>query len=110
MTAGIALFVGCMLYAFTIRPDVHWAVPAIGVIIIIGELSTRADSSEGPTRIAADLFSLCYHIVHHRLCLVGVSSNRLLGQVADGQSVGMLRILRLLCSGWHVFLEKHVCG
>lgn len=106
MTAGIALFVGCMLYAFTIRPDVHWAVPAIGVIIIIGKRRYLRMS----TGIAADVDSLCDHTVYHWLCLVGVSSNRSLGQVTDGQFIGMLRILRLLCSGWHVFFEEHVCG
>lgn len=37
MAGGVALFLGCMLYAFTVRPDVHWIVPAIGITIIIGE-------------------------------------------------------------------------
>lgn len=39
MAAGVMLPLGCVLYAFTITPSVHWVVPSIGVIIIIGEIS-----------------------------------------------------------------------
>lgn len=36
MAGGVALFIGCMIFAFTVRPDVHWMGPAVAIVIIIG--------------------------------------------------------------------------
>jgi hypothetical protein len=43
MAGGVALFVGCMIFAFTVRPDVHWMGPAVAIVIIIGESAFISD-------------------------------------------------------------------
>ena len=37
MAAGIAMPIGCFIYAFTSTPSVHWIVPCIGQVILFGE-------------------------------------------------------------------------
>ena len=37
MVAGIAFAVGCYIFGFTSLPSIHWVVPCIGLVILLGK-------------------------------------------------------------------------